>query len=140
MNKGKTIVPVLLGALLAASPVFGYAVPARLAADLAGANETGGGDSDGKGAFLAEADLDAGKLCYSLSAEAIATATMAHIHAGAAGANGPPVATLELTGGTCLDMDREVLKAIAAAPQNYYVNVHNGEFPGGAVRGQLSAK
>jgi hypothetical protein len=28
--------------------------------------------------------------------------------------------------------------AIAANPANYYVNVHNAPFPGGAVRGQLA--
>jgi hypothetical protein len=27
--------------------------------------------------------------------------------------------------------------AIAADPRGYYVNVHNLEFPGGAIRGQL---
>ncbi len=27
---------------------------------------------------------------------------------------------------------------IATHPEDYYVNVHNAEFPGGAVRGQLS--
>ncbi|MBA2263858.1 MAG: CHRD domain-containing protein, partial [Chloroflexi bacterium] len=31
-----------------------------------------------------------------------------------------------------------LLADIEANPQNYYVNVHNAEFPGGAVRGQLA--
>jgi hypothetical protein len=31
-----------------------------------------------------------------------------------------------------------VVKDIVANPGNYYLNVHNAEFPPGAVRGQLS--
>ena len=30
-----------------------------------------------------------------------------------------------------------LIRDIAANPQNYYVNLHNARFPGGAVRGQL---
>jgi hypothetical protein len=33
--------------------------------------------------------------------------------------------------------DRELLKAIASDPEDYYVNVHNADYPAGAVRGQL---
>jgi hypothetical protein len=32
----------------------------------------------------------------------------------------------------------ELIKAITQNPQNYYVNVHNADFPAGALRGQLS--
>jgi len=31
-----------------------------------------------------------------------------------------------------------VAKNILQHPEQYYVNVHNAEWPGGAVRGQLS--
>jgi hypothetical protein len=34
--------------------------------------------------------------------------------------------------------EREDAKDIVQTPENYYVNVHNAEYPGGAVRGQLS--
>jgi hypothetical protein len=30
------------------------------------------------------------------------------------------------------------LKPIIANPAGYYVNIHNADFPGGAVRGQLA--
>ena len=128
-----------LSAALAA-PQTALAAKTMLTATLAGSNETGGGDADGTGSFTAEVDADAGDFCYSLAAANIARATMAHVHSGAAGANGPPVLTLELGSDLCLAPDPEVLKAIVANPANYYVNVHNAEFPAGAVRGQLAAK
>ena len=139
MKTNRMLAILALGAVLAA-PQTALAAKAMLTATLAGSNETAGGDSDGTGSFSAEVDADAGDFCYSLSADKIARATMAHIHSGAAGANGPPVATIDLGGDLCLAVDPEVLKAIVANPANYYVNVHNAEFPAGAVRGQLAAK
>jgi hypothetical protein len=38
----------------------------------------------------------------------------------------------------CATVAPELFNEIAANPGNFYVNVHNAEFPGGAVRGQLS--
>ena len=38
----------------------------------------------------------------------------------------------------CIGASRAVVKAILASPGNYYVNVHNAEFAGGAIRGQLT--
>jgi hypothetical protein len=36
------------------------------------------------------------------------------------------------------NVDPALIQAIIDSPERYYVNVHNAEFPGGAVRGQLS--
>ena len=139
MNRNRICISLFFAAALAA-PVAAWAAPVKLAATLSGAHETGGGDTDGTGMFSAEVDTEAGDLCYTLSAAKIAKATMAHVHSGAAGANGPPVAKLDLGSDLCIAVEPEVLKAIVAAPANYYVNVHNAEFPGGAVRGQLAAQ
>jgi hypothetical protein len=72
----------------------------------------------------------------------IAPATAAHIHVGAAGVAGPVVVPLAPPTGTssgCVTgVSPELIKAITQNPQNYYVNVHNAEFPAGALRGQLS--
>ena len=38
----------------------------------------------------------------------------------------------------CVDVGRALAKEILKNPADYYVNVHNAEFPGGALRGQLS--
>ena len=37
----------------------------------------------------------------------------------------------------CVEVDKSVSKAITSNPQLFYLNVHNGPFPDGAVRDQL---
>ena len=139
MNTNRICISLLLGAALAV-PVPAWAAQAVLTATLAGAGETAGGDADGTGAFSVEIDTDAGDFCYSLSAAKIAKATMAHVHSGAAGADGAPVITIDLGSDLCIAAEPDVLKAIVAVPGNYYVNIHNAEFPAGAIRGQLAGK
>ena len=70
----------------------------------------------------------------------IAAPTVAHIHDGAATTAGPPVVTLDPIASGCASADDELTSAILANPAGYYVNIHNADFPAGAVRGQLSAK
>jgi CHRD domain-containing protein len=38
----------------------------------------------------------------------------------------------------CATVAMALIKAILLHPEDYYVNVHNIDFPAGAVRGQLS--
>ena len=105
------------------------------------ANETAGGDPDGTGRFSAEIDAETGDVCYVLVADKIAKPVAAHVHTGAAGSDGPPVLTIEVTGADgdmCLAAEPDVLKLIVAAPEGYYVNVHTADFPKGAMRGQLA--
>lgn len=132
-----TLIAALAATALSA-PAF--AKPVTLTATLTGAAETGGGDADGAGGFKAEADDDTGDFCFTLWAEKIAPATMAHVHEGAAGADGKPVGTIEVTGkdsDACIALEPALIKKILAAPGDYYVNVHNADFPKGALRGQL---
>lgn len=140
MRKG--ILTLAVAGIVLVAP-HAQAKPATITASLNGAAETGGGDADGTGGFKAEADDETGDFCFTLWAENTAKPTMAHVHEGAAGADGKPVATLEVTGkdsDSCIAMEPELVKKIIAAPKDYYVNVHTADFPKGAVRGQLEVK
>ena len=141
----KTFAPTAALALLLA-PLAASAETVVLTATLSGANEigangNGAGAPNGNGAFRAEIDSETGDVCYTLYAEKTAAPTMAHIHTGAAGVNGGPVITMDVTGkgnDKCMPVEPDKLKAILADPAGFYVNIHTADFPGGAVRGQLT--
>lgn len=69
-----------------------------------------------------------------------------HIHENVAGSNGPVVVNLIGLGGTfnngtmtgTFPIDAAVAQRMLQNPGGFYVNVHTTQFPGGAVRGQLS--
>lgn len=100
------------------------------------------GDLDGTGTAHLTLNQGQGEICYELHVSGIAPATAAHIHVGASTTTGPVVVPLAApTSGSssgCATVDPALIKAIRQNPENYYVNVHNAEFPGGALRGQLS--
>ena len=121
----------------------GMASGAPQSATLSGAAEVPGpGDADGSGSASLRLNPGQGEICYELAVANIAPATAAHIHVGDAGVAGPVVVPLAPpTGGSssaCAAVDRDLVLAILKNPAGYYVNVHNAEFPAGAVRGQLS--
>jgi hypothetical protein len=106
-----------------------------------GAEVPGPGDSDGSGTAILTMNHDKGELCYDISVKQIQDPTAAHIHAGAAGKSGPPKVTF--TKGAdgawkgCATADKALLNELMQKPGDFYVNVHNKEFPNGALRGQL---
>lgn len=112
-----------------------------LNAGLNGANEIPGpGDSDGEGAAVLNFDVVTAQICGGVSVNDIATATLGHIHTGAVGVSGGVVVNLNYTGSPdpfCVDAERQQILDILTNPTAYYVNVHNADFPAGAVRGQL---
>lgn len=109
---------------------------------LTGAAEVPGpGDDDGSG--FATVFVEQGQLCYDINVLDIAPATAAHVHEGATGESGEVVVPLEPPSGEgavdgCAPAEAELLERIAGNPGGFYVNVHNDEFPEGAVRGQLA--
>lgn len=100
------------------------------------------GDPNGRGEAYVFS-TGGGVVCYVIEVDKIAPATAAHIHEAEAGTNGPVVVTLSApTNGSsagCIDTGDDDLAADITLrdPSEYYVNVHNADYPGGAVRAQL---
>lgn len=109
-----------------------------------GAEVPGPGNTDGAGTAIVSVDDASDTVCYSISVVRIGAATAAHVHSGAAGVAGPPVAPLTAPGADgmssgCVPVSHDVAAAILADPSAYYVNIHTADFPKGALRGQLPA-
>ena len=87
----------------------------------------------------------AGRLCFGISVFRVSPPTAAHIHENVAGSNGPIRVTLTApsagnpgTSSGCVSgIGSALLNRIRNTPGNFYINVHTGQFPSGAVRGQL---
>ena len=109
---------------------------------LTGAEEAPGpGDPDGYGTAWLTLNQGQGTISYKVEFFNIATPRAAHIHIAPAGSPGPVVVPLSVVDGMIegsVPVDRDLIKAIRQNPENYYVNVHNVDYPGGAIRGQLS--
>lgn len=137
----------VLGVALLALVVAAVATPASaggrpLFATMTGAAEAPGpGDTDGSGYATFTLNQGQGEICYTLEVSGIAAATAAHIHRAPAGFAGPVVVPLAPPAGGsssgCAEVDSVLIKEIRQDPGAFYVNVHNAEFPAGAVRGQL---
>ena len=105
------------------------------------AERPGPGDPDGSGTASFTFNHGQGEVCFVLEVANIAPATAAHIHVAPATDPGPVVIPLTApTDGSssgCVSADQDLIKAITQNPENYYVNVHNADFPPGAIRAQL---
>lgn len=118
----------------------------RLSTELTGEAEVPGpGDPDGTGMATIRLNPQAGEVCFEITVSDIALpATGAHIHKGTVNEAGPVVVPLTppdesgMSSGCVSDVDPALIRDILEHPRQYYVNVHNEEFPDGAVRGQLS--
>ena len=126
--------------------------PTMLFAELSGgATEVPNpGDPDGSGAAQVTVNPRKQRVCFAVAVINISLPAEAmHIHEGEAGAAGDIVVDLKkapvevgdtgigLSMGCVRNQFKPVLKAIKTNPDQFYVNVHTADFPGGAVRGQL---
>ncbi len=103
------------------------------------------GDRNGLGTFSAV--VDSGQLCYGITVRDIDAPVAAHIHRGGPNVAGPVVVPLTqpLEGdpgasGACVEVADSLLGEMLRRPSRFYVNVHTGPFPNGAVRGQLKVQ
>lgn len=109
---------------------------------LVGSQEVPGpGDPDGTGTAKITADATTNQVCYDLTTQGITRPTAAHLHRGRSGEAGPPVVPFDApsSGASdgCVSVDKTVAAGVIADPASYYVNVHNADYPAGAIRGQL---
>lgn len=86
-------------------------------------------------------------LDYSMNWTGIDAPTAADVHKGTAGEQGEAVGDIletplddSITGiaGTTEGQDRDFTKRLKDNPENYYADLHTGDFPDGAVRGQVT--
>jgi CHRD domain len=137
--------------LAAAGLLAIFAVPslaaiqkAELTANLSGKKEIPGpGDRDGRGEGEFKVNVKKGKFKYFVEYEDIEEAEAGHIHKGDK-ANAGPIkielfteSTPSPAEGVVKDVRKQLLRKIAKNPKDWYVNLHNADFPDGAIRGQL---
>lgn len=124
--------------------VSSAATSTRYTASMSGAQEVPANQSKATG--KATITVTGTKLCYVITAKHLDGAPQAaHIHSGKKGKAGTVFVTLfaratplkygKVTG--CVTAKPAQVKAIAAKPSSYYVNVHTKKYAGGALRGQL---
>ena len=145
MIQKMTLVPaaLALGLALSGCETVADAVKEGMTASLTGAQEVPGpGDPDGSGTAEITIVDATDNICWDLNVRNIAPATAAHIHRGMPGEDGPVVVTLEPpTDGSnegCVNAPGALADEIEANPAAFYVNIHNAEYPAGAIRGQLA--
>lgn len=101
------------------------------------------GDSDGTGGVFVSLGRHSGVLCFFADTANISTPlTAVHLHRGVAGQVGESVVQLygpstdpDVSG--CPDLGSALVRDISKHRDNYYVDIHNEEFPDGALRAQL---
>jgi hypothetical protein len=108
--------------------------------------QRGAGDRDGGGSFSAV--IEGRELCYGLTVRDIGKPTAAHIHRGGrntAGGIVVPLDSVPVSGDPgssagCTRLSRSLVRQIRKNPEAFYVNVHNADFPDGAIRGQMFSR
>ena len=131
-----------LAALAAASGLAAQDGGRRYTIPMTGAAEVPGpGDPDGSGTAVFRINSGQNRVCYTLTVSNIAPATAAHIHRTPPDPGPVAVGLDPPTDGSsegCATVTRALAQELIRNPSIFYVNVHNADFPGGAVRGNFS--
>lgn len=162
MVRGGLWMAAVAGALLLAGPAGADGAggrPFRL--DLSGSNEFNAagdpinphGDAD-RGSVVLTLNQGQERVCWTFGEITLtageALPHVAHIHEAPPGAGGPvrvdlfgtpttgPAPSSYPTGTTCVHADADRIKDMRQNPENYYVNLHNAQHPGGVMRAQLA--
>ena len=148
MKSRRMVFLALTAALMMIAAIPAAAGGRPLSAELNGPNEVAPGDPDGTGTMHLTLNQGQGEICWDLEVADIQSPARAHIHSGPAGVNGPVVVfffdlvipnPIPVAFDGCIDgVDEDLIKDIRQNPENYYINVHNAEYPAGAIRGQLT--
>ena len=139
-----TITLVTMAALLLALASTAAAGGRPYTIHLTGANEVTAagvpnqGDPDGSGTARLTINPGQEEVCWAIEVNGVDPIMAAHIHVAPSTTNGPVVVPLNPYSGGCTHVDRALAQALITNPDDYYVNVHNTPYPGGALRGQLS--
>jgi hypothetical protein len=119
---------------------------ASFRAVMTGANEAPTvADPDGLGIGLFTLDPSTGTVTFNLCVFNINPPTAAHIHRGGSNLAGPIIIPFNspfvngCSTGSTTGVATSLMSDIIANPAAFYANVHNADFPGGAIRGQLTA-
>jgi hypothetical protein len=135
--------PLAIGASGEGTKALGAAMNGKKEVDANGTKNAG--DLNGLGGFTAV--IDKGKLCFGITVRGLDAPVAAHIHRGAPNVMGPVVLPLtQPTAGdpgassACVDVQDPLASELLTRPSRFYVNVHTGPFPNGAIRGQLKVQ
>ena len=143
MRKGwltiAALVAVLATGLVLAAVASGSGAN-KLSAQLRGSNEVPAAPASNRGRVEITLKPSVGKVCWEFFITKIdSKPNAAHIHKGRPGVSGPvfiPLGTTFKRQG-CFAAAKAKIRAVAAKPGAFYVNVHDAKHPGGAMRGQL---
>ena len=153
-SRGRVRVAALAGAAaallgVAASGALAGNDPNKLRANLTGAAERPDtGDPNGSGTALVTLRPRVKRICFAITYSRIARPVAGHIHKGGRRVAGPiAVGLFERAAGAASpirgcarDVSRDTIRQIRNRPAGFYVNLHNGPFPAGAIRGQLKQR
>ena len=150
------VVAVVAGSLVVSARTTTLRAGLTGAKEVSATGEMGVGDPNGRGSATVRINVRRQRACFKLAWSRIVPPSMAHIHEGGADVAGPIVIPLFMTGdeaaqgtdqdlpdtlksvGGCVSgVEKALLRAIRRSPRDYYVNIHNDDFPAGAIRGQL---